>query len=161
MFDINDLIIPSIQQQLVSYKSIEEQAVFLWKLVNFGRNFPKDEEAVTKAWKEKHNDNYPSAELYKITDAKPIIIDCAVRSKNIDEVKQLLNELCNDILDEMGNFDNIVSQEPEKMYYINNIDKFDSIDEELNDKAAGKSSRGKTNSINRILNFSEINKQNK
>ena len=142
MFDINDLMSPKVREQFDNLSHIRSQAVFLVHLLDYTQFFPDEAEEITRYCKETANTVYDTSKFLQIQPYTEFIKDYAVRTCDINKVKDLINELCSGILHEMDNFDEIIDRAKSAFEIVESIDDFEFTDsmyeaksEDLNKKS--------------------------
>ncbi len=128
MFDINDLMSPKVREQFDNLSHIRSQAVFLVRLLDYTQFFPDEAEEITRYCKDTANTVYDTSKFLKIKPYTEFIKDYAVRTCDINKVKDLINELCSGILHEMDNFDEIIDRAKSAFEIVESIDDFEFTD---------------------------------
>ena len=109
MFDIDNLIIPELKEQLESFDKIETQAVFLLHILNFELYFPKYKNRIANRWFMKTGEKY-SAETYaRLVNDEERVKDYAAWC-DFDDVKNFINKLCDDLENGGKNYDVLISK---------------------------------------------------
>ena len=110
MFDIDNLIIPELKEQLESFDKIETQAVFLLHILSFELYFAKYKNRIANRWFMKTGEKY-SAETYaRLVNDEERVKDYASFGCNLNDVKIFINKLCDDLENGGKNYDALISK---------------------------------------------------
>ena len=148
MFYIDNLIIPSLQERFDHLHEYDSQVAFLLQLLDYELNFPDMEAEISRYCKEQCNEVYDMAKLHRVLTDKAFIKNYAASVNSIKKVKLLINCLCSDLLDEMGNYDEIIQKADDEIAVFQDAGGMEFLDETADTKEI------KTgNSINRVLDM--------
>ena len=150
MFYIDNLIIPSLQERFDHLHEYDSQVAFLLQLLDYELNFPDMEAEISRYCKEQCNEVYDMAKLHRVLTDKAFIKTYAASVNSIKKVKLLINCLCSDLLDEMGNYDEIIQKANDEIAVFQDTEEMEFMDETA-DTSNTKVKSG--NSINRVLSM--------
>ena len=125
MFDINDLMTPKVRTRFDKLTQIRSQAVFLLQLLDYTLYFPDEADEITRYCKDCCNEIYDTGKFLKLKSYSEYIKNYASRVHDIDMVKNLINELCSGILDEMDNLDEIIDKAQSAFEPVQSIDDYE------------------------------------
>ena len=150
MFYIDNLIIPTLQERFDQLREYDSQVAFLLQLLDYELNFPNEESEISHYCKEQCNEVYDMAKLHKVLADKNFIKAYAVSVNSIKKVKFLINRLCSDLLDEMGEYDEIIQKANDEIAVFQDIEGMEFIGD-----MAEKKVHKNGNSIKRVLAMKE------
>ena len=151
MFYIDNLIIPSLQERFDQLHEYNSQVAFLLQLLDYELNFPDKHEEISHYCKEQCNEVYDMAKLHKVLADKDFIKAYAVSVNSIKKVKLLINCLCSDILDDMGEYEELIQKANDEIAVFQDTGEMEFMD----DKTAEQKIHTTGNSINRVLGMKE------
>ncbi len=152
MFYIDNLIIPSLQERFDHLHEYDSQVAFLLQLLDYELNFPDKHEEISHYCKAQCNEVYDMSKLHRVLTDKAFIKNYAASVNSIKKVKLLINCLCSDLLDEMGNYDEIIQKADDEIAVFQDAGGMEFLDEmKNNDNTKEKSG----NTIKRVLSMKE------
>ena len=150
MFYIDNLIIPKLQERFDTLHEYGSQVAFLLQLLDYELNFPDMEAEISRYCKEQCNEVYDMAKLHRVLTDKTFIHNYAKSVNSIKKVKFLINTLCSDLLDEMGEYDEIIQKANDEIAVFQDIEGMEFMGD-----TSEKKIRKTGNSINRVLAMKE------
>lgn len=149
MFDIDNLIIPKLRERLDDISDLCNQVAFLLKFLDYDLNFPKDEAEISRYCKTRCNKVYDMSLFRSVIRDKESIVTYGKRVNSLEKTKDLINELCNDILEDTGNYDDILQNAINDTIMLQNSEEMDFL--EHNDIP----STVQYSSLNRVLGMKD------
>lgn len=149
MFDIDNLIIPKLQQRLDEFKSINSQVAFLLNFLDYAIKFPDDEAEISRYCKARCNEVYDLSKIHRVWTDREFIKRYGIRMNSVIKTKKLINALCNDLLEDMGEYDEIIAKANEAISVFQDVEKM----EFLGDRNKKTSDNNNKSKLSRVLDM--------
>ena len=155
MFYIDNLISPTIQEQLDKIEYIENQAVFLLQLLDYTAYFPDVKDEISSYCKSICNRVYDMSLFRKVAGDRAFIMQYARKCRSLKQVKNLIDALCSSIDEDVDNYDEIIDKAKDELILIEDISDFEFSDSKSK-KTEDNAKTAKKTSIKDILKYKDI-----
>ncbi len=143
MFDIDSLMPDEIKYKFSQAQGTEKQVEFLIRLLDYEMYFVNYIDKIAEYCKEKSNEVYDMQPLRQVINEKKFITEYALKVENMSKVKELINSLCNDVLNGSNEFENIIQKADSEFDVLQDIGDMDLTFEEKENHSG--------NSLSRVL----------
>ena len=143
MFDIDNLMPDEIKYKFSQAQGTEKQVEFLIRLLDYEMYFVNYIDKIAEYCKEKSNEVYDIQPLRQVINEKKFITEYALKVENMSKVKELINSLCNDVLNGSNEFENIIQKADSEFDVLQDIGDMDLTFEEKENHSG--------NSLSRVL----------